>query len=154
MAESSRATTSPQGPAVQPGLAPLVELLRQRLALEPLEHRVRHQRARGRREGRAAADAPHDVQVALGELVLEAALVAKAAHERLDERRAEGRGQLQALDRDRLGQADVRAAVDDAEAALADMRIDAELAVENLAHEAERVRGRRHAPNDTSYGPP
>jgi hypothetical protein len=43
----------------------------------------------------------------------------------------------------------VGAAVDDAEPALADMRVDAKLAVENLAHKAERVRG-RHAPNDTS----
>ena len=95
-------------------------------------------------------DAPHDVQVALGEPVLEAALVAKAPDERVDERRPERRRQLEALDGDRLAQAHVRAPVDDAEPALADEAVDAKLAVEHLADEAERVRGRRHASNDTS----
>ena len=99
------------------------------------------------------AEAADDVQIALGELVLKAALVAEAPDERIDEGRPERGGQLQALDGDRLAQADVRAAIDDAEPALADVRVDAKLAVENLAHEAERVR-RRHATDDTSYGPP
>ena len=84
---------------------------------------------------------------------MQAALVAEALHERVDERRPERRGELQALDRDRLAEPDVRAAVDDAEAALADVSVDAKLAVENLADEAERIR-RRHRRNDNSYGPP
>ena len=153
MAESSSATTSRSDRPPQPRLAPVVELLRQRLALEPLEHRVRDERARRRRDGRAAADAPHDVEVALRQLVVEAALVAEAPDERVDEGRPERGRQLEALDGDRLAQADVRAAVDDAEPALADVRVDAKLPVENLPDEAERVRG-RHAGNDISYGPP
>ena len=45
-----------QRPPVQPGLAPIVELLRQRLSLEPLEHGVRDERAR--RPGRSWCRSP------------------------------------------------------------------------------------------------
>jgi hypothetical protein len=89
------------------------------------------------------------VEVALRELVVQPALVAEAADERLDERRAERRRELEALDGDRLAEADVRATIDDAEPAFADVTVDAKLTVEDLPDEPERV-GRRHATNDIS----
>ena len=80
---------------------------------------------------------------------MDAALVAKAADERLDERRAEGRRKLEALDRDGLTQPDVRPLVDDAEAALADEAVHPVLSVEHLPDQTERIRARVHGTHDT-----
>ena len=77
------------------------------------------------------------------------ALVPKPTKKRLDERRPEHRGELQALDRDRLVQPGVVPAVDDAEPPLADELVDAKLAVEDLADQAEGVQ-RIHARHITS----
>ena len=67
--------------------------------------------------------------------------------------------ELQALDRDRLVEAEVVAAVHDAESALAHDGFDAELAVDRRAHPAEeicrchaRVRARLRDPRTTGGG--
>jgi hypothetical protein len=80
----------------------------------------------------------------LGQLVVKAALVAEAPDERVDQSRAESERKLQTLDGDRFAQPDVHPLVHDAEAPLADVAIDAEMSVEHLADEAERVRSGRH----------
>ena len=101
-------------------MAPCAQLLGERVALEPLEHHVGHQRAgRGGHRG-AGGDGARDVQRALREAVVDLALVAEATDERLDQRRPELRLELQALDGHRLVEPDVLAAVDDAEPTLAD----------------------------------
>lgn len=120
-----------------------LELGRERVPVEPLEDHVRHEGARDRRHGGARRHGACNVQVPLRELVVEPALVAEPLDERLDELRAELRGQLHALDGDGLREPEVVARVHHAEPALADETIDAELAIEDLTYEAERI-GRSH----------
>ena len=116
------------------------EIALDRAPLEPLEDHVRHERAGRRRLGRAGSDAPYDVEVALREAVEDPALVTEPLHEGVDERGAERSRQLEALDRDRLVQPLVVAAVDRAEATFADELVDTKLAIEDLTDEPERVR--------------
>jgi hypothetical protein len=125
-------------PLLRP-LAATREVHRERLALEPLAHEIRDDHPGGRRQGRAAGDALGDVEVPARQLVVEAARLAEALDERPHEGAIEGRRQVEALDGDRRVDADVVPPVDDAEVALAGERHDAELAVERVPDEIERV---------------
>ena len=114
------------------------EVVRERAPLHPLEDHVRDEGAGVRLPG-ACGDAPDDVEVALRQSVEDAALVAEALRELIDELRRERRRQLQALDRDRLLEPEVMPAIDRAESALSDQSIDPELRIEDLPHDPERI---------------
>ena len=73
------------------------------------------------------------------EAVVKPARLAEALDERPHERPVEGGRQVEALDGHRRVHADVVALVDDAEVPLAGKRDDAELAVERVPDEIERV---------------
>ena len=99
-----------------------------------------HQRAGRGRHGGARRDGARDVQRAARQPVVDLALVAKAANERLYERRAQLVLQLETLDGNRFVEPNVLRSVDDAEPAFPDRAVDAKLAVEHLANEAVKIR--------------
>ena len=76
---------------------------------------------------------------------MDSTLVAKATDEGFDQGRAKGRGKLQALDGNRLVQADVRASIHDAEAPFSNVALDTELSVEHLTAEPEGIGGNHGA---------
>ena len=135
-------------------LAPGAKLLGEGVPLEPLEHHVGHARSRRGRGERPGGDGARDVQAPRRESVVDAALVVEAQLERGRDRGVEPRLQLEALDRDRLVEPDVVRVVDDAEAPLAHDAIDAELPIEHLADEPERVTRHRPSLHHPSPSPP
>ncbi len=133
-------------PPAEPAGASILEIGDQRGALEPLERHVGDELAGERRHGRAAGHAPDDVEVPLREAVAEPALLAEALGERGDELVIDPAGELQALHRHRLAETEVRRLVDEAEPALPDRLLHAELRVDDLPHQAESV-GSSHGGN-------
>ncbi len=123
---------------------PLRDLVRQRVPVEPLEHQVRHARP-ARRHERADVERLQDARRALRQLEEQAPLFAEAADEIVLRLGVEMGRKLEALQRDGDAEALVHRAVDDAEAALADDVLDAHLAVDGDAGEAERVPRGCHA---------
>ena len=74
---------------------------------------------------------------------MELATLDESLHDRRRERRVQRRREVEALHRDGRVQALATPAIDHAEGALADELFDAELPVEDVAHEVERIRRTR-----------
>lgn len=131
-----------EGAPPHAALTALDDVLREREALEPLEHHVRRPEA-ARRGHQSVVDGAHDVQGLLRERVEEPRLLAELREERLLHAPVLDREDLEDLDRDRLLEAAVPRPVDHPEAALAHDGRDVELTVERHADEPERIVGCR-----------